>query len=105
MAARAKRFRDTGFWYIGASSTVEIRGIKVTADQRYTLVAFNELTELRLASKAGPSDVPTMYSLDQTARFVSTSNGWQLSELGLSDPGSKGLLPSTIVPPPGIPRE
>jgi hypothetical protein len=97
LASRAKRLKNTGFWYVGTSSIVDIRSVVVPVDQSYAVAHFNELTELRIASKSGPSDVPTKYSLDQTARFVATGDGWQLSELGLSDPGSKGLLPSTIV--------
>lgn len=104
LAARATRLKDTGFWYVGTSSTVDIRSVVMPLDQSYAVATFNEFTELRIASAAGPSDVPTKYSLDQTARFVATDNGWQLSELGLSEPGSKGLLPSTIVAPPGAPQ-
>lgn len=98
LATRAKRFKAKGFWYVGSSSTVTISSILVPLDHSYAVAHFNELTELRIASAAGPSDVPTKYSLDQTARFVATENGWQLSELGL-DGGTKGILPSTIVAP------
>jgi len=97
LASRAKRLKHTGFWYVGTSSTVDVRSIVMPLDRSYAVATFNELTELRIASKAGPSDVPEMYSLDQTARFVATENGWQLSEIGLGDTGPKGLLPSTIV--------
>lgn len=99
LASRAKRLKHTGFWYVGASTTVNISSVVTPLDRSYAVAYFNELTELRMASKAGPSDAPEKYSLDQTARFVATKNGWQLSELGLGDNSAKGLLPSTIVAP------
>jgi hypothetical protein len=59
-------------------------------------VHFKELTEEHLASTAnGPSNVPSGYSLPQTATFRASADGWQLDSITLS--GHDGGLPMSVV--------
>ncbi|MFK4298091.1 hypothetical protein ABH924_003249 [Arthrobacter sp. GAS37] len=88
------RFRSVGFWYTSFSTAVTVESIEVTGSK--AIVYFKEQTEESLASMAnGPSNVPSGYSLPQTAVFRASANGWQLDSIDPSEDG--GGLPMSIV--------
>jgi len=81
VVARSKAgFKSMGFWYTDFSTTITVESIEVTGSE--ASVHFKELTEEHQASAAnGPSNVPTGYSLPQTATFRASSEGWQLDSI------------------------
>ena len=95
VVARSKaRLKSFGFWYTDFSTTVTVESIGVTGST--ASVHFKELTEEHLASTAnGPSNVPSGYSLPQTATFRASADGWQLDSITLS--GHDGGLPMSVV--------
>ncbi|WP_066289755.1 hypothetical protein [Arthrobacter sp. B6] len=87
-------FRSSGFWYTSFSTTVTVESIDVTGSE--AIIHFKELTEEHLASTAnGPSNVPSGYSLPQTATFRASTDGWQLDSISPSVHGFG--LPMSIV--------
>lgn len=95
VVARSKAgFKSKGFWYTDFSTTITVESITVTAST--ATVQFKELTEEHQASAAnGPSNVPSGYSLPQTATFRASADGWQLDSIVPSIHG--GGLPMSIV--------
>jgi hypothetical protein len=95
VVARSKAgFRSMGFWYTNFSTTITVESVEVTGAT--ASVHFKELTEEHQASAAnGPSNVPSGYSLPQTATFRATAHGWQLDSLSPSVHG--GGLPMSVV--------
>jgi hypothetical protein len=95
VVARSKAaFRSSGFWYTSFSTTVTVESSEVTGSE--AMIHFKELTEEYLASTAnGPSNVPSGYSLPQTATFQASTDGWQLDSIAPSVHGFG--LPMSIV--------
>jgi hypothetical protein len=86
--------KSSGFWYTSTSTTVTVDSIDVSGPE--AIIQFTELTEEYLASAAnGPSNVPSGYSLPQTATFRTSSDGWQLDSIVPSEHGFG--LPMSIV--------
>ncbi|MCX2750013.1 hypothetical protein OOZ51_19690 [Arthrobacter sp. MI7-26] len=95
VVARSKAgFKSMGFWYTDFSTKITVESVEVTG---WTAsVHFKELTEEHQASAAnGPSNVPSGYSLPQTATFRASAEGWQLDSIDPSEHG--GGLPMSIV--------
>jgi hypothetical protein len=87
-------FKSSGFWYTSFSTKVTVDSINVSGSE--AIIQFTELTEEYLSSAAnGPSDVPSSYSLPQTATFRTSTEGWQLDSITPSKPGFG--LPMSIV--------
>jgi hypothetical protein len=87
-------FKSSGFWYTSFSTTVTVESIEVTGSE--AIIHFKELTQEYLASTAnGPSNVPSGYSLPQTATFRASTDGWQLDSIAPSVHGFG--LPMSIV--------
>ncbi|UZX03585.1 hypothetical protein F8G81_13890 [Arthrobacter sp. CDRTa11] len=87
-------FKSSGFWYTSFSTKVTVESVNVSGSE--AIIQFTELTEEYLASTAnGPSNVPSSYSLPQTARFRTSKDGWQLDRIAPSKPGFG--LPMSIV--------
>lgn len=95
VVARSKaRFKSMGFWYTDFSTTITVGSIEVNGSE--ASVHFKELTEEHQASAAnGPSNVPSSYSLPQTATFRASPDGWQLDSITPSEHG--GGSPMSIV--------
>lgn len=95
VVARSKAgFKSMGFWYTDFSTTITVESIEVTGTE--ASVHFKELTEEHQASAAnGPSNVPSGYSLPQTATFRASADGWQLDSITPLVHG--GGLPMSIV--------
>lgn len=87
-------FKSMGFWYTDFSTTITVETVEVTGSA--ASVHFKELTEQHQASAAnGPSNVPSGYSVPQTATFRASADGWQLDSIAPSVHG--GGLPMSIV--------
>jgi hypothetical protein len=87
-------FKSSGFWYTSFSTNVTVESINVSGS--VAIIQFKELTEEYLASTAnGPSNVPSGYSLSQTATFRTSTGGWQLDSIAPSEHGFG--LPMSIV--------
>ncbi|MDQ0211912.1 hypothetical protein [Arthrobacter bambusae] len=95
VVARSKAgFKSKGFWYTDFSTKIMVESVEVGGST--ASVHFKELTEEHQASAAnGPSNVPSGYSVSQTAMFLASVDGWQLDSIAPSTPG--GLLPMSIV--------
>lgn len=95
VVARSKAgFKSKGFWYTDFSTKITVESVEVTGST--ASVHFKELTEEHQASSAdGPSNVPSGYSIAETATFRASADGWQLDSIAPSSPG--GLLPMSIV--------
>ncbi|GAA4035483.1 hypothetical protein GCM10023063_19960 [Arthrobacter methylotrophus] len=95
VVARSKAgFKSKGFWYTDFSTKITVESVEVTGST--ASVHFKELTEEHQASAAnGPSNVPSGYSVSETATFRGSADGWQLDSIAPSAPG--GLLPMSIV--------
>lgn len=86
-------FKSSGFWHTSISTNVTVESVEVAGSE--AIVQFKELTEEYLASAAGPSNVPSSYSLPQTATFRTSTAGWQLDTI---TPSADGFgLPMSIV--------
>lgn len=87
-------FKSKGFWYTDFSTKITVESVEVTGST--ASVRFKELTEEHQSSAAnGPSNVPSGYSVSETAKFLASADGWQLDSIAPSAPG--GLLPMSIV--------
>lgn len=95
VVARSKAgFKSMGFWYTDFSTKITVESVEVTGST--ASVHFKELTEQHQASAAnGPSNVPSGYSVSETATFRASADGWQLDSIAPSAP--EGLLPMSIV--------
>ncbi len=95
VVARSKAgFKSMGFWYTDFSTTITVESVEVTGST--ASVHFKELTEEHQTSAAnGPSNVPSGYSVPQTATFRASTVGWQLDSIAPSVHG--GVLPMSIV--------
>ena len=95
VVARSKAgFKSMGFWYTDFSTTITMESIEVAGSE--ASVDFKEFTEQHQASAAnGPSNVPSSYSLPQTAMFRASPDGWQLDSITPSVHG--GGLPMSVV--------
>ncbi|MGM7775891.1 hypothetical protein ACSVHC_07705 [Arthrobacter sp. KNU-44] len=95
VVARSKAgFKSKGFWYSDFTTKITAESVEVTGST--ASVHFKELTEEHQASAAnGPSNVPSGYSVSETATFRASPDGWQLDSIAPSAPG--GLLPMSIV--------
>lgn len=94
VATSKARLKSAGFWYTSFTTKVTVESVEVTGSE--ATVHFKELTEEYLASTAnGPSNVPSGYSLRQTATFRASADGWQLDSINPSEHG--GGLPMSIV--------
>lgn len=95
VVARSKAaFKSSGFWYTSFSTTVTVQSLEVSGAE--VSVHFKELTEEYQSSAAnGPSSVPTVYSLPQTALFRASAGTWQLDSIAPSEHG--GALPMSVV--------
>ncbi|MEO5993086.1 MAG: hypothetical protein ABIP92_06025 [Arthrobacter sp.] len=95
VVARSKAaFKSTGFWYTDFSTKITVESVEMTGST--ASVHFKELTEEHQASAAnGPSNVPSGYSVPQTATFRAAADGWQLDSIAPSVHG--GGLPMSIV--------
>ena len=83
-----------GFRYTDFSTTITVETVEVTGSA--ASVHFKESTEQHQASAAnGPSNVPSGYSVPQTATFRASADGWQLDSIATSVHG--GGLPMPIV--------
>lgn len=88
------RLKSAGFWYTSFSTTVTVASVEGIGSK--AIVHFKEQTEQYLASTAnGPSNVPSGYSLPETATFLPSADGWQLESIEPSEQG--GGLPMSIV--------
>jgi len=95
VVARSKAgFKSMGFWYTDFSTTITVETVEVTRPT--ASVHFKELTEEHQASAAnGPSNVPSGYSVPQTATFQASADGWQLDSIAPSVHGAACLCPSS----------
>ena len=95
VVARSKAgFKSMGFWYTDFSTTITVESIDVAGSE--ASVDFKEFTEQHQASAAnGPSNVPSSYSLPQTAMFRASADGWQLDSITPSVHG-RGLPMSVV---------
>lgn len=84
VVARSKAgFKSMGFWYTDFSTKITVESAEVTGST--ASVHFKELTEEHQASAAkGPSNIPSGYSLPQTATFRASADGWQLDSIAPS---------------------